>query len=141
MQIKTTMRYHFMQSEWPSSKVVKTLPSNAGGGGLIPNPGAKIPPAWRSKHQNRNIIVTNSVKNVKNGPHPRRKILRRNGFFLFILSFLLPSVFYFSLSLFISCLFSIITIISKFFLTEGHLPLTSSLYLYPKAWLGFSKFS
>ena len=54
-----------MQSEWPSSKMVKTLPSNAGGGGLIPNPGAKIPPAWRSKHQNRNIIVTNSVKTSK----------------------------------------------------------------------------
>ena len=49
--------------------VVKTSPSNAGGAGLIPGRGAKIPHALgpkNQKHKNRNNIVTNSIKTLKN---------------------------------------------------------------------------
>ena len=54
-----------IQSEglpWWSSG--KTLPSNAGGVGLIPGQGAKIPHAARpkTKNKNRSDIVTNSIK-------------------------------------------------------------------------------
>ena len=48
--------------------MVKTSPSNAGGVGLIPGQGAKIPTtclsAKKSK-QNRNNTVTNSIKTLK----------------------------------------------------------------------------
>ena len=48
--------------------VVKTLPSNAGGVGLIPGKGAKIPHASWLKNQNiksRSNIVINSIKTLK----------------------------------------------------------------------------
>ena len=38
--------------DFPGSPVVKILPSNAGGAGLIPGHGAKIPHASRPKNQN-----------------------------------------------------------------------------------------
>ena len=38
-------------SDFPGSPVVKTLPSNAGGVGLIPGGGAKIPQTLRTKNQ------------------------------------------------------------------------------------------
>ena len=40
--------------DFPGSPVVKTLPSNAGGAGLIPGQGAKIPHASQPKYQNIN---------------------------------------------------------------------------------------
>ena len=38
--------------DFPSSPVVKTLPSNAGGVGTIPGQGAEIPRALSSENQN-----------------------------------------------------------------------------------------
>ena len=38
--------------DFPGGPVVKTSPSNAGGAGLIPGQGAKIPHASRPKNQN-----------------------------------------------------------------------------------------
>lgn len=52
--------------------MVKTLPSSAGGTGLIPRGGAKIPQVPQPKNQNinnRSDIVTNSTKDFLNGPH------------------------------------------------------------------------
>ena len=47
----------------PDGPVVKALPSNARGQGLIPGRGTKIhmPPGRKPKHKNRNNIVTNSI--------------------------------------------------------------------------------
>ena len=54
--------------DFPGSSVVKTSPSNAGGTGLIPGWGAKIPHALQPKNQNiknKSNIVTNSMKTLK----------------------------------------------------------------------------
>ena len=51
--------------------MVKTLPSSAGGMGLIPGGGAKIPHCPQPENQNinnRSDIVTNSTKDVLNSP-------------------------------------------------------------------------
>ena len=40
------------QRDFPGGPTVKTLPSNAGGVGLIPGRGAKIPHASRPQNQN-----------------------------------------------------------------------------------------
>ena len=40
------------QRDFPGGPMVKTLPSNAGGMGLIPGGGAKIPHASRPQNQN-----------------------------------------------------------------------------------------
>ena len=58
--------------------MVKTLPSNAGGVGLIPHLRAKILHASWPKSQNmkQKQNVTNSIKTLKNGP------LKKNFFFL-----------------------------------------------------------
>ena len=51
--------------------MVKTLPSNAGGEGSTPGPGAKIPHASGPKNKKqtnkktRSNIVTNSIKTLK----------------------------------------------------------------------------
>ena len=50
--------------------MVKNLPSNAGGVGLIPGLGAKIPHTSqpkknKTKHKTEAIIVTNSIKTLK----------------------------------------------------------------------------
>ena len=60
-----------LQQGLPSWSSVKTLTSNAGGVGLIPGWAAKIASASRPKNQNiknRNHIVTNSIKDLKNSP-------------------------------------------------------------------------
>ena len=60
--------------DFPESTVVKTPPSNAGGVGQVPGQGAKLPhdlgPKKKHKTKNRSNIVTNTKKDVKNGPHP-----------------------------------------------------------------------
>ena len=48
--------------------MVKTLPSNAGGVGVIPGQEAKIPHASQPKNQNKKNTVPNSI-DFKNGPH------------------------------------------------------------------------
>ena len=53
--------------------VVKTSPSNAGGAGLIPGRGAKIPHASRPKNQNRSNMVSNSI-DFKNGLHQKKSL-------------------------------------------------------------------
>ena len=59
---------------WP---VVKTLPSNAGGTGLIHGWGPKIPNASWPKNQNINSIVTNLIKTLKM-VHIKKKKKERN---------------------------------------------------------------
>ena len=53
------------KKDFPGDPVVNTLPSNAGGAGLIPNQGAVILHALGPKHQNikKSNVVTNSMKN------------------------------------------------------------------------------
>ena len=56
-----------MKGDFPGRPVVETLPCNAGGAGLIPAQGAKIPHASRPQNQNiksRSNIVTNSIKSL-----------------------------------------------------------------------------
>ena len=65
--------------DFPGSPVVKILPSNAGGAGLIPGQGAKIPHALWPKNQNiknRSNIVRNSIKTLKM-VHIKKKILKK----------------------------------------------------------------
>jgi len=59
---------------WP---VVKTLPCNAGGTGLIHGWEPKIPNASWPKNQNINSIVTNSIKTLKM-VHIKKKKKERN---------------------------------------------------------------
>ena len=51
--------------------VVKTLPSNAGGVGLIPGLGTKIPHALRPKNQNikQKQYCNKFNKDFQSGPH------------------------------------------------------------------------
>ena len=42
----------YRKRDFPDRPVVETLPSNVGGAGLIPSPGAKIPHASGPKNQN-----------------------------------------------------------------------------------------
>ena len=65
---KTHLSKKQITRDFPSNLVVKTLPSNAEGVGLIPGWGAKIPHAlWpKTKTSNRNYTVTNSIKTLKN---------------------------------------------------------------------------
>ena len=64
--------------------VVKTSPSNAGGAGSSPGSGAEthMPRGQKNKTENRNSIVTNSIKTFKM-VHIKKKI-----FFLFKGNFL-----------------------------------------------------
>ena len=59
---------------FPGGLVVKNSLSSAGGVGSIPGWGAKIPHASQPKNQSindRSNIVTNSIKDFKNGPHEK----------------------------------------------------------------------
>ena len=77
--IKLRLLRHF-----PGVPVVKTLPSNAGGVGLIPGLGTKIPNALRPKNQNlkQSNIVTNSIKTLRmvHIQKKKKKILKKNDF-------------------------------------------------------------
>ena len=59
--------------DFPGGPVVKTSPSNAGGVGLIPGRGAKIPYASRPKNQNmkQKQYCDKFNKDFKNGPHQK----------------------------------------------------------------------
>ena len=61
--------------------MVKTLPSKAGGAGLIPGRGTKIPHVLGPKNQNikqkRNCNTFS--KNFKNDPHQKKKNLKKNS--------------------------------------------------------------
>ena len=69
--------------DFPGGPVFKALPSNAGGVGLIPDQGAKIPHALRPKHQNikhcYSNIVTNSIKTLKM-VHIKKKNLEKKPY-------------------------------------------------------------
>ena len=58
-----------MSRDFPGGPVVKTSPSNAGGAGLIPGWGVKIPHALKPKKDpktyNRSNTVANSIKSQK----------------------------------------------------------------------------
>ena len=64
--------------DFPGGPVVKTLPSSAGGVGLIPGQGAKIPQAsWpKSNVNSRSNIVTNSTKTFKMVHIKKKKSLK-----------------------------------------------------------------
>ena len=68
--------------DFPGGPVVKTLPSNAGTTGLIPGQGAKIPHASRPRNQNikQTQYCNKFNKDFKNGPHQKRKSLKKIGF-------------------------------------------------------------
>ena len=69
----------------PGSPVVKTLPSSAGGMGLIPGQGAKIPHASRPENQNikQKLYCNKFNKDFKNGPHrTNKKILKKKVYTL-----------------------------------------------------------
>ena len=59
--------------DFPGSPVVKTSPSNAGGAGLLPGWGAKIPHALGAKNQNikQKQYCNKFNKDFKNGPHQK----------------------------------------------------------------------
>ena len=71
------MSYHSDEnaSLWgfPGGPVVKASPSNAGGAGLIPGRGAKIPHALWPKNQNikQKQYCNKFNKDFKNGPHQK----------------------------------------------------------------------
>ena len=58
---------YLRKRDFPGGPVVKTLPSNAGGAGLIPGQRAKISHALGPKNQNinRSNVVKNSTKTLK----------------------------------------------------------------------------
>ena len=60
-----------MTFTFPGSPVVKTSPSNAGGGSEIHGGGAKIPHASWPKYQNmkQKQYCNRFNKDLKNGPH------------------------------------------------------------------------
>ena len=64
----------------PGGPVVGTSPSSAGGVRSIPGRGAKIPHASRPKNQNikQKQYCNKFNKNFKNGPHQKKKILKKN---------------------------------------------------------------
>ena len=57
--------------------VVKILPSNTEGMGLIPGQGAKTPHALWPKNKSRKSHKFN--KDFKNGPHPKIIIIKRKN--------------------------------------------------------------
>ena len=62
-----------MRGDFPAGPVLKTSPSSAGGAGLIPGQGAKIPHTSGPKNQN---IIQKQYSNkfnedFKNGPYQR----------------------------------------------------------------------
>ena len=59
--------------------MVKTSPSSAGGMGLIPSQGAKIPHASWPKNQNikQKQYCNKFNKDFKNGPHEKKKTLKK----------------------------------------------------------------
>ena len=59
--------------------MVKTLPSNAEGMGLIPCQGAKLPRASRPKNQNikQKQFCNKFNKDFKNGPYQKKKTLKK----------------------------------------------------------------
>ena len=63
--------------DFPGGPVVKTLPSSAGGAGLIPDRVTKIPHASRAKAQNikQKQHCNRADKVFKNGPHQKNKII------------------------------------------------------------------
>ena len=58
--------------------MVKTSPSNAGGAGLIPGWGAKIPHASWPKNQNikQKQYCNKFNKDLKNGPHQKKIVIQ-----------------------------------------------------------------
>ena len=79
---QTMILFKVKWRELPGGPEVKTSPSSAEGAGSVPGQGAKIPHAsWpkkknkkKNKAWNRSIIVTNSIKAEKNGPHLKKKV-------------------------------------------------------------------
>ena len=59
--------------DFPGGPVVKTLPSNAGGVGLIPGQGDKIPHGLQPKNQNikQKQYCNKFNKDFENGPHQK----------------------------------------------------------------------
>jgi len=72
--------YKHKARDFPGSSVVKTLPSNAEGVGLICDWGGKIPHHLWPKNQsvnNAGNIVTNSMKTFKNGPYQKINLKKK----------------------------------------------------------------
>ena len=68
----------------------KTVPSNEGGAGSIPGPGARIPHALWPKNQNitQKQYCNKFNKDFKNGPHQKKKSLKKKSLHLYVPQFL-----------------------------------------------------
>ena len=72
-----TFNQRGMFRHFPGGPVVKTSPSNTGGAGSIPGWGAKIPHASRPKNQKQKQYCNKFNKDFKNGPHQKKKNLKK----------------------------------------------------------------
>ena len=61
--------------------MAKTSPSNVGCVDSTPGQGAKMPHALQPKNQNRNNIVTNSIKTLRI-VHIKKKILKETSYII-----------------------------------------------------------
>ena len=79
--------------DFSGGPVVKTSPSIAGGAGLIPGWGAKIPHASRPKNQNikQKQHLNKLNKDFKNGPHQKKSLKKKIEVDNFLKSTYLPS--------------------------------------------------
>ena len=70
--------------DFPGGAVVKLLPSDAEDVGLIPGQDLRsyICHGQKTETENRDDIVTDSIKSLKNGLREKNKILKKNHLFL-----------------------------------------------------------
>ena len=57
--------------------MVRTLPSNIMGAGLIPGQGARIPCGQKNKRWDRSSVVADLIKTLKKGPQQQQKIFKK----------------------------------------------------------------
>ena len=62
--------------------MAKTSPSNVGCVDSTPGQGAKMPHALQPKNQNRNNIVTNSIKTLRIVHIKKKKILKETSYII-----------------------------------------------------------
>ena len=71
--VKKRRQFKVQRGDVPGGPVAETLPSNAGGAGLIPRRGPKIPHTSWPKNQNteQKQYCNKLNKGFKNGPHQK----------------------------------------------------------------------
>ena len=68
-----------MFRDFPGGPRVKTLPSNAGGGGSIPIRELRchMPPGWKKQNIKQKQYCNKFNKDFRKGPHPKKNILKK----------------------------------------------------------------